>query len=79
MRPFDLEAAKNGAAVCTRSGHDARIICYDRVFDVGGIFEPRPIVALVYEPDARQEYILDYFKDGKRRRDSLSTNDLQMK
>lgn len=30
MKPFDLEAAKNGAPVCTRNGKKARIICFDR-------------------------------------------------
>lgn len=30
-KPFDAEAAKNGAKVVTRSGNPARIICYDRV------------------------------------------------
>lgn len=29
MREFDLEAAKAGAAVCTRDGRSARIICTD--------------------------------------------------
>lgn len=29
MKKFDLEAAKRGAAVCTRDGHPARIIAYD--------------------------------------------------
>lgn len=29
MKPFDLEAAKAGAPVCTRDGRSARIICTD--------------------------------------------------
>lgn len=29
MKEFDLEAAKQGAEVCTRSGLPARIICFD--------------------------------------------------
>ena len=29
MKNFDLEAAKRGAAVCTRDGRSARIICFD--------------------------------------------------
>lgn len=41
IRPFDLEAAKAGAPVCTRDGRPARIICTDcRDKDF-------PIVALV--------------------------------
>lgn len=31
MKNFDLEAAKRGAAVCTRGGRNARIVCFDRV------------------------------------------------
>ncbi len=31
MKNFDLEAAKRGAAVCTREGMKARIVCFDRV------------------------------------------------
>ena len=30
MKNFDLAAAKAGVPVCTRSGLEARIICYDR-------------------------------------------------
>jgi hypothetical protein len=29
IKPFDLEAAKNGAPVCTRDGRDVRIVCFD--------------------------------------------------
>lgn len=31
MKNFDLEAVKRGAAVCTRKGMKARIVCFDRV------------------------------------------------
>lgn len=41
MRPFDLEAAKRGEAVCTRSGRPARIVCMD------GYDEEAPILALI--------------------------------
>lgn len=34
MKPFDLEAAKRGAAVCTRNGRPVRIICFDRKDDL---------------------------------------------
>ncbi|MCF0184287.1 MAG: hypothetical protein HUK01_08130 [Bacteroidaceae bacterium] len=30
MKPFDLDAAKAGAAVCLRNGTPVRIICYDK-------------------------------------------------
>lgn len=29
MKNFDLEAAKRGAAVCTRGGCKARIVCFN--------------------------------------------------
>jgi hypothetical protein len=29
MKPFNLELAKSGHPVCTRSGRDARIVCFD--------------------------------------------------
>ena len=58
MKPFDLAAAKAGAAVCTKDGHPARIICFDRV-----CHDSRPIVALTqfYGGD---EGTLFYTNDG---------------
>lgn len=35
MKNFDLEAAKRGAAVCTRSGKSVRIICWDMKWESG--------------------------------------------
>ncbi len=29
MKPFNLEEAKAGKPVCTRDGHEARILCFD--------------------------------------------------
>ena len=29
LKPFNLEAAKQGKPVCTRDGRKARIICFD--------------------------------------------------
>ena len=40
MKEFDLEKAKAGHPVCTRDGHEARILCFDRI-------EHHPIVGLV--------------------------------
>lgn len=40
LKPFDLEAAKEGKPVCTRDGRKARIICFDAKGD-------KPIIALV--------------------------------
>lgn len=35
MKNFDLEAAKAGAPVCTRSGKPARIVCWDMKWESG--------------------------------------------
>lgn len=35
MKNFDLEAAKRGAAVCTRNGKPVRIICWDMKWESG--------------------------------------------
>lgn len=45
MKPFDLEAAKNGAPVCLQDGRPVRIICFDRFSDA------HPIVGLIMEPE----------------------------
>ena len=55
LKPFDLEAAKAGAPVCTRDGRPARIICWDRKGD-------RPIVALVKQDD--HEDMESFYLDG---------------
>ena len=43
MREFDLEAAKAGAAVCTRSGRSVRIISFNSEHSFCGV--PQPISA----------------------------------
>lgn len=30
MKPFDIELAKAGHPVCTRSGNPVRIVCFDK-------------------------------------------------
>lgn len=57
MKNFDLEAAKRGAAVCTRKGMKARIVCFDRV-DL-----KYPILGL-RKNKAGVEYIISYTLDG---------------
>jgi hypothetical protein len=57
MKKFDLEAAKQGAAVCTREGMKARIVCFDRV-DL-----EYPILGL-RKNKAGVEYIFSYTLDG---------------
>jgi hypothetical protein len=57
MKNFDLEAAKRGAAVCTREGMKARIVCFDRA-DL-----EYPILGL-RKNKAGAEYIFSYTLDG---------------
>lgn len=66
MREFDLEAAKRGAAVCTRDGRNARIIA----FDCKGCGR-KPILALIDMGDWEQSAswtergeIIEDFKDA---------------
>lgn len=56
MKEFDLEKAKAGHPVCTRDGHEARILCFDREGQ-------HPIVALV--KDAGNETIFSYNNMGR--------------
>jgi hypothetical protein len=58
IKPFDLEAYKNGAKVKTREGNEVRIICTDRK-------NPHcPIIALVKVDDIN-ETVLHYTPEGK--------------
>jgi hypothetical protein len=57
-KPFDIEAARNGAQVRTRSGSPARIVCFDAT-------GPQPLVVLLKEKDAWQYTIDGYFNKTK--------------
>ena len=70
LKPFDLEAAKQGKPVCTRDGRKARIICFDRK-------DNTPIVALIERVDGI-EILQCFYNDGKCFHDSTSDNDLMM-
>lgn len=56
MKPFNLEAAKQGQPVCTRDGRKARIICFDR-FDRKEA--NKQIVTLVQDDDREFPYCHD--------------------
>lgn len=62
LKPFDLEAAKQGKPVCTRDGRKVRIISFDRKFLFKGV--SYPIIALV-EDTAKEETIYGYNEKGK--------------
>lgn len=69
MKEFDLEQAKAGKPVCTRDGRKARIICFDRDWDMH-------IVALVAGPLG--EEVRYYLSNGKVAFDKQNDGDLMM-
>ena len=69
FKPFDLQAAKAGKPVCTRDGRKARIICFDRDWDMR-------IVALVSDPLG--ESVHYYLSNGKVDFDKQNDEDLMM-
>lgn len=76
MKPFDLEAAKAGAPVCTRDGRPVRIICFDRVVINEGEKEER-LVTLT--PIASGTELVNFYtKEGKCIGSKRSNNDLFM-
>lgn len=69
LKPFDLNAAKDGKPVCTKDGRPARIICFDTKGDI------YPIIALV--DDNGLEVTIRYNEEGKSRNKD-SDEDLMM-
>ena len=69
LKPFDLDEAKAGKPVCTRDGRKARIICFDRDWDMH-------IVALVSDPLG--ESVHYYLSNGKVDFDKQNDEDLMM-
>lgn len=69
LKEFDLEAAKAGKPICTRDGRKARIICFDRDWDMH-------IVALVSDPLG--ESVHYYLSNGKVDFDKQNDEDLMM-
>ena len=69
LKLFNLEAAKAGKPVCTRDGRKARIICFDRDWDMH-------IVALVSDPFG--ESVHYYLSNGKVDFDKQNDEDLMM-
>lgn len=74
MKPFNLEAAKNGAKVVTRDGIKLRIICFDS--KVNGC----PLVVLISDNNG-MEVVASYDNHGKfchSHADTPSSSDLFM-
>ena len=69
LKPFDIQKAREGKPVCTRDGHKARIICFDRN-------DCKRIVALV-QTNSEIESLLECYNDG-RVFHSDTNNDLMM-
>ena len=69
LKPFDLQKAKQGKPVCTRDGRKARIICFDRDWDMH-------IVALV--AGSLGEEVNYYLSNGKVDCDKQNDDDLMM-
>jgi hypothetical protein len=69
IKPFDLEAYKNGSKVKTRDGHEVRIICTDAQDEI------YPIIALakLFNND---EVVVHYTSEGKTQRVAISDIDL---
>lgn len=72
MKAFDLDAAKRGAAVCTRGGIQARIICFDRIDSL------YPIVGLCRNNDG-SEFVGSYTTDGRKFCSTTDDRDLMMR
>ena len=72
MKNFDLAAAKAGAPVCTRSGLEARIICYDRRGDSAC----RMVVLVNAGYEERVQY---YSQAGKIIHNKTCADDLKMR
>ncbi len=75
MKEFNLEAAQNGAKICTRDGHNARIICW------GIKNEDTPLAVAITYDDGNEDVKL-YTCYGKYcnsiRRDHPYPDDLMM-
>ena len=69
LKPFDIQKAKEGKSVCTRDGRKARIICFDRNWDMH-------IVALVADPLG--ESVHYYLSNGRVDFDKDNDEDLMM-
>lgn len=70
QKPFNVEAAKNGAVIKTVEGNSVRILCYDRAEGGDGY----PIIALVNVGD--REACHSYTSEGKLLRNSSDRHDL---
>lgn len=66
VKPFSIEAAKNGAKVVTRDGRTVRIVAYD-------LDSRYPICAIIRSQEGT-EYPEVYLKDGRYDEDGIENN-----
>lgn len=59
MKPFNLEAAKNGAKLITRDGRPARIVCWDRKD------KDYPLLALLENEEGDHEVYYSFTLNGQ--------------
>lgn len=67
---FNIQEAKNGADVRTKSGRKVRILCTD-----AKSYDREDIVALVESENGKSENILRYYSDGRLISDSSDSGD----
>lgn len=62
MTEFNLQKAKEGAKLVTRSGKHARIVCYDRIDKL----KQGTILALISNDKLTWERPVFYFQNGRQ-------------
>lgn len=62
MTEFNLEKAKNGAKLITRSGKQARIVCFDRT----DTLKNGSILALIMNDKKTWERPVFYYQNGRQ-------------
>jgi len=67
MKKFNLDKAKAGGEVCTKSGKTAKILLFDRNY------KPFPLVVII-----NNKTVYYYTIEGKFYKDKDSDNDLRM-
>lgn len=76
MKEFDFEAAKQGAAVCTKEGHPVRIISFDSKAIMKNT--PQPVVAEYWRSDG-DNCVSSFGKNGSYLRSLGHPYDLMMR
>lgn len=70
MKKFDLQAAKNGAPICTRDGRPARFL--------GSLNDQQNTIAVAVKLTSGEEILMQYYSTGEFDKYSTDENDLCM-